>query len=223
MIFVTGGTGYLGRPLVEELVRLGHPVRVLVRRGSEGKAPAGAETVTGDPLDAASFAEDVRGCHTLIQLVGTPKPAPWKGAEFRAVDRESAYASVAAAQAARVEHFVYLSVAHPAPVMKSYIEVRRDCEALLRASGLRATVLRPWYVLGPGHWWPWALKPFYALGEAIPSMREGARRLGLVTRAEMIAALAWAVENPPDEWQVVDVPAILRGPYQSTTLPSSAS
>src|SRR4051794_8852670 len=64
-----------------------------------------------------------------------------------------------------IDHFIYLSVAHPAPVMQSYIEVRAQCEASLRASGLNATFVRPWYVLGPGHHWPILLKPFYWAAE----------------------------------------------------------
>ena len=46
-----------------------------------------------------------------------------------------------------VRHFVYLSVAHPAPAMQAYIDARSRCEQTLRESGLNATILRPWYVL----------------------------------------------------------------------------
>jgi uncharacterized protein YbjT (DUF2867 family) len=35
--------------------------------------------------------------------------------------------------------------------MKAYIEVHAECEALVRQSGMNATILRPWYILGPGH------------------------------------------------------------------------
>ena len=41
-VFVTGGTGYIGRPLVAELLRRGHSVRALVRPGSGGSLPDGA-------------------------------------------------------------------------------------------------------------------------------------------------------------------------------------
>ncbi len=213
-VFVTGGTGYLGSPLIAELVNRGHRVRALARTGSERKVPRGATAVAGDPLRAETFSHAVEGCDTFVQLVGTRKPAPWKGREFRSVDQPSAHASIAAARAASVPHFVYLSVAHPAPIMKDYIAVRSECEGRLRASGLAATVLRPWYVLGPGHWWPYMLIPLYRLGEAFGPTREGALRLGLVTHAQMVAALVWAVENPARDWRVLDVPAI-RQPRRS--------
>src|SRR6266480_6178781 len=41
-----------------------------------------------------------------------------------------------------------VSVAHPAPAMKAYIEVRTRCEELIRTSGLHTTILRPWYSAG---------------------------------------------------------------------------
>ena len=39
---------------------------------------------------------------------------------------------------------------------------------------------RPWYVLGPGHRWPYLLLPIYKFAELIPKTRKGALRLGLV-------------------------------------------
>src|ERR1043166_655695 len=160
-IFITGGTGYVGRALIEKLLGRGHEVRALVRRGSEGKLPAGAEAVAGDPLDESSFAGRVVPSDTFVQLVGVAHPSPAKAKEFREIDFKSCQESVVAAVANRVEHFIYVSVAHPAPVMKAYIEVRTACEEMIRSSGLNATILRPWYVLGPGHYWPYLLKPAY--------------------------------------------------------------
>ena len=53
-------------------------------------------------------------------------------------------------------------------MMHAYIAVRMEGEAMIRAAGLNATILRPWYVLGPGHWWPVALLPAYWVMERIP-------------------------------------------------------
>jgi len=103
---------------------------------------------------------------------------------------------------------VYVSVAHPAPMMKAYIAVRQECEALIRESGLPATILRPWYVLGPGHRWPYVLIPAYWLLRKIPFTHAGATRLGLVTIEQMVSALVTAVENPAGEVRIVDVPQI---------------
>src|SRR6185369_10853136 len=147
-----------------------------------------------DALDGASYQQHVSGCDTFIQLVGTAHPSPAKAREFVAIDQRSGMEAIQAALRAGVAHFIYVSVAHPAPAMHAYIAARSACEEALSASGLNATIVRPWYVLGPGHRWPYALIPFYWLAERIPSTREGARRLGLVTVKQMLNALAAAVD-----------------------------
>jgi uncharacterized protein YbjT (DUF2867 family) len=212
-VFVTGGTGYLGRRLIPRLLARGHRVRALARPGSEERLPGGCDVLTGDALDAATFASVVKPADTFVQLVGTPHPSPAKAKEFVAVDLASIRAAATAAAGAAIRHFVYVSVAHPAPVMKAYAAVRAEGGARLAAAGLRATILRPWYVLGPGHRWAAALVPLYWMAERLPATRDTARRLGLVTLAQMVAALVYAVEHPPDATRVIEVPDIRRGTW----------
>jgi len=221
-VFVTGSTGYMGQRLIARLLAQGHEVRALVRPGSEAKLPAGCQVVVGNALEASTYAAQVAPADTFVQLVGVSHPNPAKAAEFRSVDLASAAAAVQAAIQARVEHFVYVSVAQPAPVMKAYVEVRAECEQLLRRSGLHATILRPWYVLGPGHRWPYLLLPVYRMMELIPRMREGARRLGLVTLEQVTWALADAVENPSRGVRIVEVPEIREFRAQARKVATSA-
>jgi len=205
-VFVTGATGYIGRALVPALLARGHHVRMLVRPGSERRAPAGAQCVRGDALQAGSYRDLVAPADTFVHLVGTPHPAPWKGQAFRAVDLVSIRSAVEAARYARVQHFIYLSVAQPAPVMAAYIAVRQEGEGLLDRSGLRATIVRPWYVLGPGHYWPLLVVPIYRLLERLPSTRDMAMRLGLVRLEQLVSALVDAVERPAAAPRTIGVP-----------------
>lgn len=207
-VFITGGTGYLGSELIPVLLERGHRVRALVRPDSKAKVTGGCEVVTGDPLDAKSYRNLIRPSDTFIHLVGVPHPSPSKGELFRTVDLVAAREAIQAAAELGVRHFIYLSVAHPAPVMKAYIEVRSQCEDLLRQQQLNATILRPWYVLGPGRRWPLALLPLYKLAEWLPATRDGARRLGLVTLEQMIMSLVQAVESPARGVRIVEVPEI---------------
>lgn len=210
-VFVTGGTGYIGRPLIEALLARGYRVHGLVRPGAETRLPRGAAPVRGDALDAATFATEIPEHATIVHLVGTPHPSPSKAAEFERVDLGSIRATAAAAQSAGAGHVVYVSVAQPAPVMQAYVTVRAKGEACVRATAIPSTILRPWYVLGPGHRWAYLLIPVYALLRLLPATRDTAVRLGLVTRTEMVAALLRAVENPPAEGaRIVEVPQIRR-------------
>ena len=206
-VFITGATGYMGRHLIPRLLERGHRVRGLVRPGSESKL-VGGEAVVGDVLQAGDYPLSAKD--TVVHLAGTPHPGPNKGPQFRAFDLPSILAAAEAAHRAHIRHFVYVSVAHPAPVMRDYIAVRAAGEAELARLQLPRTILRPWYVLGPGHWWPYALKPFYWLASQSPTHRDAAARLGLVTLHQMIAALVHAIEHPASE-RVMNVPEIRQG------------
>jgi uncharacterized protein YbjT (DUF2867 family) len=211
LVFVTGGTGYMGSRLLPVLLARGHRVRALARPGSARRLPPDLEIVLGDALDASSFAERVPPCDTFVQLVGVSHPSPTKHREFRSVDLAAALSGVEAARGASVRHFVYVSVAQPAPVMKAYVAARREGEQAVREAGFpSATILRPWYVVGPRHQWPRLLAPAYWVWEHVPSTRDTARRLGLVTLSQMVGALVRVVEEPPCGVRVVEVPE-LRG------------
>lgn len=207
-VFITGGTGYIGRPLIEMLRQRGHGVLALARPGSEGRLPPGCACLVGNALAAGTFSERVPAGCTYVHLIGVAHPSPAKARQFRLIDQKALEVSIEAALRARAQHFIYLSVARPAPVMQVYQQVRAECEASITQAGLRATFVRPWYVLGPGHRWPYALLPFYRFAEAIPALREGARRLGLVTLEQMVATLASAVDNPPEHQRIIEVPEI---------------
>ncbi|MGZ8585948.1 MAG: NAD-dependent epimerase/dehydratase family protein [Actinomycetota bacterium] len=71
-LLVTGGTGVVGRPLVERLVADGRDVRALARTqaASDALEALGAKPVHGDVLDAASLKEAVRGCGTVFHVAG---------------------------------------------------------------------------------------------------------------------------------------------------------
>ena len=95
--------------------------------------------------------------------------------------------------------------------MKEYQAVRAEGERLIIESGIAATFVRPWYVLGPGHRWPTLLIPLYALARLYPPTRVGAERLALVTLEQMVRTLMWAVENPAAETRALEPAHIKRG------------
>ena len=197
-ILITGGTGYIGRNLIPPLIARNHRVRVLARQESVARVPAGATTVIGDALDDQSVASALRTGDTLIHLVGTPHPTPSKADQFEKVDLVSIRASVNAARQVGIDHLVYVSVAHPAPIMQAYLWVRTLGETMIREAEITATILRPWYVLGPGRQWPKLILPLYKLAEWFPGTQATAERLGLVTIEQFITCLLYTSPSPRD-------------------------
>ena len=114
-IFITGGTGYVGTSLIPILLERGHRVRVLVRPGSKAKLPAECEVVSGNALDANTYRQLIRPAEVFIHLVGVSHPSPAKAAQFRTIDQVSAHEAISACSELGIHHFIYLSVAHPAP------------------------------------------------------------------------------------------------------------
>jgi len=209
-VFITGGTGYIGRRLIPELIRRGHSIRALVRNGSEKRLPSGTIAVRGDALDASTFANRVAPSDTFVQLVGVAHPSPSKKEEFRKIDFVSVRESVAAARDAGIRHFVYLSVAHPAPIMRDYVAVREEGESMIRSLAINATFIRPWYVLGPGHRWPYLILPMYWFWMLSPKSRDTAQRLYPVKLENVIRAMADAIDHPPSGVRVIEAPEMRR-------------
>jgi uncharacterized protein YbjT (DUF2867 family) len=205
-IFITGGTGYIGTRLIKKLIDRGHEVCALVRKGSENKVPTGAKIVVSDPFNPGSFQHAIPERAVFVQLLGVPHPSPKKKELFRTIDLVSVKASADAAAFAKVPHFVYVSVAMSAStIMKDYQEVRKEGEAYCISKNLNCSFVRPWYVLGPGHWWPILLLPFYGIAELVPSWRQSARSMGLVTIGQMLQTLIKVIESNPERLRLIEV------------------
>ena len=198
----------MGQRLIQKLIECGCRVRALVREPSLKKLPVGCESIIGDALNNKTYRDKISPADTFVHLVGVSHPSPSKAELFRKVDLMSVQQAVEAAVPANVRNFVYVSEAQPAPIMKAYTQVRAECEQIIRASGVPATILRPWYILGPGHWWPYLIVPLYKIWENLPATAETARRLGLIRLPQMISALAAAILEPALEVRIWDVPRI---------------
>lgn len=221
-IFITGGTGYIGSRLIPLLIARKYAVTALARQASAQRLAPGCIPIVGDALDGNTYQKAVSSADTFIQLIGVHHPSPAKARQFVEVDLKSGREAVRVARESGVRHFIYLSVAHPAPVMQAYAAVRVEVEQNIAQSGLPATILRPWYVLGPGHRWPYALIPFYKIAETLPATREGAIRLGLVTIRHMLGALLHAVANPASGVRVLEPKEIRSESEAGWRQPSSA-
>lgn len=197
-VFITGGTGYMGKRLIPLLQNKGYEITALVRKGSENKLPAACNAVVANPFDAATFIKHIPAGATFVQLLGVAHPGPKKKEQFKTIDLASAQTSSIAAKAAAVQHFVYVSVAQtPASIMYDYQQCRAQAEAAILHTKIPATFIRPWYVVGPGHYWPIFFLPMFKMLELIPSTAAKAKALRLVTLQQMLHALVYAVENKP--------------------------
>jgi uncharacterized protein YbjT (DUF2867 family) len=211
-IFITGGTGYMGTRLIPLLLARGYSVKSLVRKGSENKVPPGCDHVIADPFDASGFQDQISPGSTFIQLLGVSHPSPKKKEQFKSIDLRSVKASAIAAKHAGVAHFIYISVAQlPTKVMRDYQQCRAEGEQSILSTNIPATFIRPWYVTGPGHYWPLAFLPLFKILEWIPSTSLKAKALRLVSIGQMLKTLLYSVENRPKEKpDIIEINRILK-------------
>ena len=173
-VFVTGGTGVLGRPVVRALVAAGHRVRGLAHSeaAAEKLRRLGAEPVRGSLFDPASLRAAVAGAHAVLHLAtripastAARKRDAWR--ENDRIRREGTRNLVDAALAVGVGTFVYPSVcfvypdsgdawidaatASPEPtadVLPSTLDAEAEI-ARFSAQGGRGIVLRMGLFYGP--------------------------------------------------------------------------
>jgi uncharacterized protein YbjT (DUF2867 family) len=136
-ILVTGATGRVGRQVVQQLVKRGADVRVLVRDTSKASFPAGVAVVQGDLLDIDALRTAFTGVNTLFLLNAVA------GDEFT-----QALIALNIAREQGVERVVYLSVIHSDHFVNvPHFAVKSGAERMIERVGFGATILRPAYFI----------------------------------------------------------------------------
>ncbi len=219
-IFITGGSGYLGSRLIKALDPVKYRILVLVRPGSERKVPENAEPILADVFHSEDWENKVPEHAVFVHLIGVSHPSPFKSLLFEQVDLRSAMIVAEVAKKKHARKFVFLSVAmEPGFIMRDFQMAKKKAEDYIQKLKLSFIFLRPWYILGPGHRWPFGLIPIYKLLELIPSTRKKALAFGLVTINQMIQALVTAILQPSVLPEIMEVKHIQRFPKNSKTLP----
>ena len=134
-ILLTGASGNLGSAVLPRLTGDGHEVRPMSRRPRPG-------WVTADLATGSGLAEAVRDVDAVVHLASSPT-------KTRETDVEGTRRLVAAAKAAGVRHFVYVSIIGIDRVPFPYYRMKLAAEAVIRAGGVPFTLLRWSSKLGP--------------------------------------------------------------------------
>jgi NADH dehydrogenase len=208
-VTVFGGSGFLGRRIVERLAADGAEVRVAVRHperaaflarfGRTGQITA----VRADVWDAASVAPALAGADAVVNTVG--HYVERGDASFEAIHGQGARHVAETAAAAGVRRLVHISGIGADPASDSpYVRARAVGERLVREAFPAATILRPSVMFGPNDFLE-RLAGIARVMPAIPLFGVGDVRLQPVYVDDVAAAVVKALATPEAAGQLYEL------------------
>jgi len=213
MVLVVGSTGFVGSDIVRRLAASGKQVRALVRASSDPAKRAqleasGAVLIEGDLKDAASLGRACDGVDTVISTASATT-SRGDGNNVESVDRQGQLALVDAAAAARVRHFIYVSVSGNLDGASPLRDAKREVEDRLRAGQMRYTIVRSSFFMEV---WLSPMLGFDPAGGQVRVYGTGDQPMSMISVPDVAAYVAGCVDNPAVENQVIE----LGGPEPTT-------
>lgn len=200
LVTIVGGSGFLGRYIVQELAGTGTRVRIAVRRPNAAMflKPLGQvgqiQLIAADVRDERQIAAAMHGADAAVNLVGIL--AEGGGRSFEGIHAEGAATVARVAAGAGVRTLVHVSaIGADAGSPSAYARSKAAGEASVRAAFPSATILRPSLVFGPEDAF---VNRFAALARMAPVMPvvAGNTRFQPVHVVDVARAVVGALEKP---------------------------
>ncbi len=148
MLFLAGGTGFVGTALLEALLRQGLSVRCLARDQQKALSlkEKGIEPHIGDITDRDSLKDALKGVDTVVHLVGIMEGSP---ADFKRIHVDGTENLINEALRAGVKLFFYQS-ALGASIKgdTAYEKTKAMAEEIVISSGIPYIIFRPSLIIG---------------------------------------------------------------------------
>jgi uncharacterized protein YbjT (DUF2867 family) len=219
-VTVFGGSGFLGRRIVQRLAADNAEVRVAVRHPERAAALSGAgkagqvTAVHADVWDETTVAPAVAGADAVVNTVG--HYVERGKASFEAIHGQGARHVAAAAAAAGVARLVHISGIGADPASDSpYVRARGIGERLVREAFPAATILRPSVMFGPDDAFLNTLAALARVMPALPLFGSGEVRLQPVYVDDVAAAVAKSLSMPGAEGRLYELGGPRAYPYKA--------
>lgn len=216
MIFVAGATGTLGGRVTKGLLAQGKAVRFIDRSNpvtqamaaqglatsTQALVEAGAQAVPGDLKDRASLDAALKGVDTVVATANAVK----RGGEdtIESVDLYGMSNLIAAAQAAGVRRFQYVSVPGAAPEHPiALFRYKGINEVALQKSGMNYTIFRPTVFMEV--WIGSVVGIPLVTRQAICLMGKGDHHHNFISEADVAAFMLTALEAPRATNQILTI------------------
>jgi NADH dehydrogenase len=215
-VFVTGGSGFVGSAVIEELLSRDYLVHALTHRRGLAKGSDRVTTLEGDLFDREALAKGMAGCTAVIHLVGIIMEKLRAGVTFERIHFHGTKSIVDATKAAGIRRYVHMSALGTRPgAVSNYHRTKYEAEQYVRAGGLEWTIFRPSLIHGPGGEFM-RMEAAWARKKALPFVfmpyfgggllgRRGAGKLQPVYVRDVARAFADALEKPKTIGEVIPI------------------
>ena len=206
-VFVTGGSGFVGTNVLEQLVAAGIEVSALARDGTVSVDSPLISVTKGGLFDADALRAAMDGCDAVIHLVGIIFEKPEKGVTFERVHVEGTRAVLDAMAATGVKRLVHMSALGARPdAVSEYHKTKFEAESLVRQADVAWTIFRPSMIHGPrgdfmrqaagwarGKAVPFVFMPYF--GKGVTGFG-GSGKIQPVYVKDVAKAFVTAIDNP---------------------------
>ncbi len=204
-IAVTGGTGFVGRHLVNRLLRDNHSVTVMIHRNSgENIFENRVRIVPGSVDSTSEMTMAFQDCQIVFHLVGII--AETKRNTFEKTVAEGTRNVAAACREAQVKKIIYLSSLGTSEFAETaYHRTKYKAEQTVIKSGLEWVILRSSIIYGKGDGFLTIMSKVIRMLPFVPIFGHGKYKLQPIQIDDLTEAMAQAVNNPHASGQIIDI------------------
>lgn len=204
-VAVTGGTGFVGRHLVNRLLKDNHEITVLTHRKSgENIFDNRVRMISGSVNSASEMVPAFQGCQVIFHLVGII--AETRKNTFEKTVVEGTRNVVAACREAKVKKIIYLSAMGTSEFAETtYHRTKYQAEQTVINSGLEWVIFRASVIYGEDDSFLAILSKVIKYFPFIPIFGDGRYKLQPVYIEDLTNAMAKAVVTPSAAGQIIDI------------------
>ena len=196
-VFITGGSGFVGRAIIHQLLISGHSVRALIRQPAALFHFSNVETVVGNTTQPETLENQLSGCHAVIHLVGIIREFPGRGVTFNQLHIESTNNILRAASEQGVKRYLQMSAnGSREEGMTNYHRTKWEAEESVRQSNLAWTIFRPSLIFGQHDQFVNMLAQLIKRLPLVPVMGDGQYQLQPVSVFDIAKSFTAALNKP---------------------------
>jgi NADH dehydrogenase len=196
-VFITGGSGFVGRAIIHQLLISGHSVRALIRQPAALFHFSNVETVVGDTTQPETLEKQLSGCHAVIHLVGIIREFPGRGITFDQLHIASTHNVLRAAAEQGINRYLQMSAnGSREDGLTDYHRTKWEAEKLVRQSKLDWTIFRPSLIFGQHDQFVNMLAQLIRKLPLVPVMGDGQYQLQPVSISDIAKSFAIALNKP---------------------------